>query len=123
MNYKNNPNWDKLTDLMKKRIELREKGYSYQEIADLEHKSRSSIQQSIKRSYFLLGIKEPDIKGILKKEIDKTVDIDGIRNQMLEEFNKQGIREFIKEIVKRDDVKEILKEEFKKELDEEKDDR
>ena len=122
MNYENNPNWDKLTDLMKKRIELREKGYSYQEIADLEQKSRSSIQQSIKRSYFLLGLNEPDIKGILKKEIDKTVDIDGIRNEMLEEFRRQGIREFLKEIIKRDDVKEILKQEFKKELEDEKDD-
>ncbi len=120
MNYENNPNWDKLTDLMKKRVDLREKGYSYQEIADLEKKSRSSIQQSIKRSYYLLGIKEPDIKGILKKEIDHSVHIEGIRNEMLEEMKKHGIREFVKEFIKRDDVREILKEEYRKEFEDEK---
>lgn len=121
MNFKNNPNWDKLTDLMKKRVELREKGFSYQEIADLEKKSRSSIQQSIKRSYFLLGLNEPDIKGILQKEFEKSFEVERVRDEMLNEFKKQGIREFFKEMIKRDDVREILKEEFKKEIDEEKD--
>lgn len=116
-----NPNWNKLTELMKKRVELREKGYSYQEIADLEKKSRSSIQQSIKRSYFLLGRTEPDMKDELQLEIDQSVEVKRVRDEMLEEFNKQGIREFIKEMIKREDVREILKEEFKKELEIEKD--
>jgi predicted DNA-binding protein YlxM (UPF0122 family) len=120
MNYEENPNWNKLTDLMKKRVELREKGYSYQEIADLEQKSRSSIQQSIKRSYFLLGRIEPDMKEVLQNEINQSVEVERVRNEMLAEFKKQGIREFFKEIIKRDDVREILKEEFKKELKAEK---
>ena len=119
MNYEKNPNWNKLTDLMKKRVELREKGYSYQEIADLEMKSRSSIQQSIKRSYFLLGRIEPDVKEGLKNEIDQSVEVDRVRDEMLTEFHKQGIREFFKAILKREDVREILKEEFKRELEEE----
>lgn len=120
MNYEKNPNWNKLTDLMKKRVELREKGYSYQEIADLEMKSRSSIQQSIKRSYFLLGRNEPNVKEVLPNEIDQVVEVERVRDEMLTEFHKQGIREFFKEILKRDDVREILKEEFKRELEEEK---
>jgi len=120
MNYEENPNWNKLTDLMKKRVELREKGYSYQEIADLEKKSRSSIQQSIKRSYFLLGRIEPEINEVLQNEIDQSVEVERVRDELLAELKKQGIREFFKEIMKREDVREILKEEFKKELEAEK---